>query len=362
METLKRCSACVLPESYPGITFDERGVCNYCLGHRNRRLRGKETLRARIEPYRDHARRTGQPYDCIVALSGGRDSTYVAHYAVRELGLRVLLYTFDNGFMPEQTKQNLMNTARLLGMDHIVQESTQMMKNVKHVLSSWVHRPSPAMIGFLCTGCRTGYERGLASTAREHGLGLAITGGGEPEGRSFAQRLLSPDQRVGKGLSLVRGALREVARNPRYVYDLGFVGRLATEFFYRFGYKARAKTKMVSLFRYIAWDEARIVDVIQGELGWQKPSHSSSSWRADCKVNELKNYLYARTLGFTKHDTLLSGMVRSSSMSRERALERLSSDNVISETFLQGVVAELGTRFDDLDAALCAYHGTRAQA
>jgi tRNA(Ile)-lysidine synthase TilS/MesJ len=175
-----------LPETYPGIEYDSHGVCNHCRTHHVRPIHGKAALDNLVDTRRA---RTG-PYDSIVALSGGRDSTYVAYYAAKVLGLKPLLYTFDNGMMPEQTVENVKGTARLLGLDHVVEKSDKVVKNAKHIMSCWVHRPSPAMIGLLCSGCRTGYVRGLAKTARAHRIPLVLTGGGEPE-RSFAQILLS---------------------------------------------------------------------------------------------------------------------------------------------------------------------------
>ena len=97
---LKRCSRCVLPETYPYIRFDDQGVCNFCRDQAptdQRDLKGEVELRRTIDKLRNHSGR----YDSIVALSGGRDSAYMAWYAVRKLGLKPLAFTVNNGFMPE---------------------------------------------------------------------------------------------------------------------------------------------------------------------------------------------------------------------------------------------------------------------
>jgi len=65
----------------PFITFDEKGVCNYCHNYKNIDYQGKEALEEALAPYRS---RNGRP-DCIVALSGGRDSTYGLHYVKKVL-------------------------------------------------------------------------------------------------------------------------------------------------------------------------------------------------------------------------------------------------------------------------------------
>jgi hypothetical protein len=294
----------------------------------------------------------------MVALSGGRDSSFAAYYAVKSLGLKALLYTFDNGFMPEQTTKNVKNVARLLDMDHVTLKSDAVRKNARHVMSCWVHKPSPAMIGLVCSGCQTGYVGGLVKTARKYQIPLIITGAGEPE-RSFAQRLLSTTHTRRKKLPLLAGLLRQVNDNPCYLSSPSFVVRLGSEFFYRFVSKAKKSEKTLSVFKYIGWSEDHILSVIQDELQWEKPSYSQSSWRADCAINELKNYLYKHTLGFTKHDELLSGMIRRQMMTRQEALQRLERDNEISRPFLQDLFKNLKLNFDDLEVALEKYQGTQ---
>ena len=290
----------------------------------------------------------------MVALSGGRDSSFAAHYAVNVLGLRALLYTFDNGFMPEQTTRNVNHVAQLLGINHVTIKSDTVRKNARHVMSCWMHKPSPAMIGLLCSGCQTGYVRGLVKTARRYRVPLVITGAGEPE-RSFAQRLLSTKHTRRKKLPLLAGLARQVKDNPRYLSSPSFVLRLGSEFFYRFVSRAKRSEKTMSVFKYIGWSEDHILSVIQEQLEWEKPSYSQSSWRADCAINELKNYLYKHTLGFTKHDELLSGMIRRQMMTREEALQRLRRDNEISRPFLENLFQDLKLNFGDLDSALENY-------
>jgi len=349
---LKRCSKCILPETYPGITFSENGVCNYCLTYRGRRRRreGEAGFRNFIEPYLNSSRK----YDCIVAVSGGRDSAFAAYYTVRVLGLRVLAYTWDNGFMPEQTKENIRNIVDLLRIDHVIEAHDYVKKNEKHIISSWIRKPSPAMIGFLCTGCKTGYIRGLVKTAQSYQIPLVIDGSGEPD-QSFAERLLSLTNSKRKKLPLMLGFSMEMIRNPFYVLSPKCLIGFTEEFFHSFVYKEDRDLGITPVFKFIEWNEADILSLIQNELNWKRPSYSRSSWRADCKLNELKNYLYRETLGFTKHDELLSGMIRKGMITREDALRRLENDTVISQQFLIELLDELELSFHDLDVALKEY-------
>jgi hypothetical protein len=73
----------------------------------------------------------------------------------------------------------------------------------------------------------------------------------------------------------------------------------------------------------------------------------------------LKDFLHRETLGFTKHDELLSGMIREGMTTREVALQRLERDNTISQPFLVELLEKLGLSFHDLDVALREYKRAR---
>jgi tRNA(Ile)-lysidine synthase TilS/MesJ len=347
---LKRCANCILPESYPGIAFNGQNVCNYCLTHKRTNYRGQAKLFDFVAPYRNSNRK----YDCIVAISGGRDSAFAAYYAVRVLNLKALAYTYDNGFMPEQTKENVKNIVDILGIDHVVEKDEYMRRNQKHIISSWIRRPSPATISLLCTGCQTDYKRGLVKTVESNKIPLVILGSGEPA-RSFAQRLLSVSGEIGKKFPLVLGFSEEILRNPYYVLSPSCLVAFTREFFYRFLHKYNKYFDRVRIFKYIEWNEETILSVIEEELAWKKPPDSTSSWRSDCKIHLLKQYLYMRMLGFTKNDEILSGMIKENMITREEALTRLESENAISQKFLAEFLDELGVSFSDLDISLKEY-------
>jgi hypothetical protein len=344
----------VLPETYPGITYDEQGVCNHCHTRKRRRRPGPKALREAIEAHRGSGK-----YDCIVALSGGRDSCYLAYYVVEELGMHPLLYTYDNGEMPQETWDNIRRIAEVYDLDLATTSSGRVPRYAKHLVSCWMRRPSAAMIGLLCSGCRTGFVQGVTRTAKEHGIPLILVGSGEPA-LSFAQGLLSTTGGRKEYLPMIAGMAGEWLRNPCYVLDPLFVIALGTEFVYRFWRKRPGGITRMPLFKYLEWDEETIVTTIQDKLGWRKTGYAQSTWRADCKISEFKDYLYYRMLGFTKNDELLSSMVRAGDISREQALTRLQKDNTTSPQFVKEMCSEHGLDYAELERAL-EKHGVQPQ-
>ena len=120
--TIKRCSRCIMDDSSdPTIRFNERGECNYCteaLEKIGTVYFPDEEGKKRLEPLLDKIKRDGKgkKYDCIMGLSGGLDSSYLA-YLGYTWGLRVLAIHIDDGFDTEISKSNLSKLLRATGFD-----------------------------------------------------------------------------------------------------------------------------------------------------------------------------------------------------------------------------------------------------
>ncbi|MCZ8158972.1 MAG: N-acetyl sugar amidotransferase [Rhizobiaceae bacterium] len=117
----QECKCCVMDTSDPWISFDERGVCNHCLayaryletvGTPKDRERKLEAMISGIK-----ARGKGKDYDCILGLSGGVDSSYLAWFAVEKLGLRPLVVHVDAGWNSELAVNNIQNIVQRLKLD-----------------------------------------------------------------------------------------------------------------------------------------------------------------------------------------------------------------------------------------------------
>ena len=356
-----RCSKCILPENYPQIDFDPTGECNYCrsnvVSHTQGRTGGKEEFLERLQRLKSKFVENDK-YDCMIGLSGGRDSSYVAYYVGVVLKLRPLLFVNDNGMMPIETKQNIQRIAERLNTDVVIRQR-DMRHVVGKVISHWVKSPSPAMIGTFCTGCMTGINGGAMAVADEYKTHLIVTGsGGELAsiGAGFPLQLITSSMDL-SNTKLLKGFGRELLKNPRYAMSLGLMGNAAVEAFYRFTWRdyARSKLASISLYSFVEWNEAEINATIKRELGWQRPAGATNDWRTDCKLHRIKEYLYERTIGFTKNDVLLSCLIRREEITRKEALERMEKENAISEEFLLDACATINVKLSDLQAAVEGY-------
>lgn len=119
----RACNRCVLDTSDDqNISFDPEGVCSYC--HTFDKDYKPYLLMSAIEKEKELKRRVeivkadgkGKKYDCIIGISGGVDSSYVAAKA-KELGLKALLIHFDNGWNSELAVKNIEQICRYTGFD-----------------------------------------------------------------------------------------------------------------------------------------------------------------------------------------------------------------------------------------------------
>lgn len=113
------CNKCVLPDNFPGVVFDEAGVCNHCVNAPTPSEVSETVARLHAELVEAIASNTGTgDYDCIVAYSGGKDSSYTLKVLVEQYGMKCLAVTVDNGFMSEQARINSKAVTSALGVDY----------------------------------------------------------------------------------------------------------------------------------------------------------------------------------------------------------------------------------------------------
>ncbi len=107
----KICSKCVMDTTDPDITFDENGVCNHC--HEVQKKLAERPKIEELEPLVAKIRKSGRDHNCLVGLSGGIDSSTVA-VLVKQLGLRPLAFSMDNGWNTKEADENVKNLVEKL--------------------------------------------------------------------------------------------------------------------------------------------------------------------------------------------------------------------------------------------------------
>ena len=115
------CTNCVMDTTDSVIQFDEKGVCDHCHNYYENILPNwhpDEQGKTKLDEIVARIKRDGQgkKYDCIIGLSGGVDSSYLAYFAVKKLGLRPLLFACDTGWNLNVAVQNVEKITKGLNM------------------------------------------------------------------------------------------------------------------------------------------------------------------------------------------------------------------------------------------------------
>jgi len=118
---MQYCTRCVYPANHPlGLVFDANGVCSGCRIHEEKDQMDWAARWARLEAlvggYRD---RTGRHFDCVVPVSGARDSYFIVHTVKRRLGLNPLLVSFNKQFNTRLGIRNLAYLRTIFDCDHM---------------------------------------------------------------------------------------------------------------------------------------------------------------------------------------------------------------------------------------------------
>ena len=297
-------------------------------------------------------------YNCIVAYSGGRDSTYILWYAVKRLGLKTLAVFTDNGYTPDHTKRNIKRICEKLGTDLIVKRYSTLPRAFPGMLKAWMRKPSSATVGLLCAGCAGGRRLRLPLVAQKYRIPLMLSGGGEPV-NSFAELMVAPGNRVVRKADLLRGFAAEFTKNPRLALSPIRISIMGFDFSMRYFGSSIIKLlgigypkKLIFPYRYIGWDEKTIMHNITSELDWEAGDLSGTPWRSDCLVAPLKNYIYGKMLGFHKVDEILSSMVRIGQIDRNAALDRVTRESWVNPTYLGNFLRSVGISLKELDEVI----------
>lgn len=168
---LQYCVRCCMPETAEGIKFDDRGVCNACnsseekmhINWEEREKKLKEKLERHKEKYKDRA------YDCIVPISGGKDSFFQTHILTKVYGMRPLAVTFSHNWFTEVGKRNLENLLETFDVDHL-------MYTPRRGLVNRLARRSIEKIGDSCWHCHAGIGAFVVKIAIKFDIPLIIWG------------------------------------------------------------------------------------------------------------------------------------------------------------------------------------------
>ena len=344
---LRRCVKCILPETMPFIEFDDAGVCNFCKAYESCKPLGLETLREAVAPFR---RNDGQP-DCVVGLSGGRDSCYGLHFVKKELGLNPVAFTYDWGVITDLARRNQARLCGKLGVEHILVSADIERKRryVRQNVKAWLRKPSLGMIPLFMAGDKQ-YFYYANQVRRELGVEMSFLFENQMERighKSGFCGIKENNRRIYninlfEKLKIASFFTSQYLSNPGYLNSsvLDSFGAFLSSYFLPHG-------RHFQLFEHIPWDEELVKKTLRDEYDWELSPDTPSTWRIGDGTAAFYNYIYNTVAGFTENDGLRSNQIREGHIDRKTALEIVHKENQPRWESLQWYADTIGFDLDE---------------
>lgn len=327
---LRRCTKCLLPETFPFIYYDNEGGCNYCNNYKlKNQPKPLDDLLQLIEPYRG---KNGN-YDCIVPYSGGRDSTFTLHIAKKILGLNPIAFTYDWGMVTDLARRNSARVCGKLGVENIIVAADIFKKrnNIKKNILAWLKKPSLGMVPLFMAGDKYFFYY-TNQLKKQTGIQLNIWGINNLENTDFKTgfagvKPIFEKERIYslslEGMSSFFTYLgKNLLKNPSY-FNSSNLDSLGS-FFSRYMYPQK---HYYNLFDFYQWNEKEIEDLIFKEYGWETATDTKTTWRIGDGTAGFYNYIYFTVAGFSEIDTFRSNQIREGLLLREEGLRLIEEEN-----------------------------------
>jgi len=331
---LEYCTRCGVASNLPGTTYDGDGVCNLCIAYQAYADKAEAYFRTPAE-FKGvmelmKAGRTGD-YDCLVMLSGGKDSTYML-YQLCALGLKPFVFTLDNGFISDEAKANIDRVVRALGVDHVYGTTPHMNEIFVDSLKRFAN---------VCNGCFKTLYTLTVNLAQEKGIRHIVTG--LSRGQFFETRLTPDvfqreDFQVEKLDALVLEARKEYHRRPDAV-----ACNLDVEIFR--GDSVLDHIQFVDFYRYWSVPLAELHDFLRNHTPWTRPSDTGRS--TNCLINDLGIFVHKKQRGFHNYALPYSWDVRLGQKTRDEAMNELEDE--IDESRVRKLMTEIGYELPESD-------------
>ena len=332
----KVCSRCVSDTTMSEIKFDSEGVCNFCHLHDKfiemypLGQKGQQIINNLVQQIKKDGK--GKPFDCIIGLSGGTDSTYLLYWAV-EHGLRPLAVSFDNGWNTDIAVRNIRNATEILGVElHTIIADWEEMKDLQRAFlkASVSDADAPTDYAIYSVLHKEAVKAGVKYSLNGHSFRAEGT---VPKSWSYF------DGRYVKSVLKKHGTLKRIKSFPlmsitRYAY-----------------YSLFKRIRDIRIFDYIEYNKAEAKNIIKEKLKWED---YGGHHHENIFTRFFQSYYLPVKFGIDKRKVEYSALMRSGQMTREEALDDLSKPYPFKQEDVDFVIKKLGFDSDEWDKIMKA--------
>ena len=312
-DKLQYCTRCCLPETMEGITFDELGVCTPCRSseekmHINWKDKQSELIKI-LNKFRDK-----NYYDCLLPISGGKDSTFQAYVLDKVYKINSLAVTHGTNWMSLTGRYNLENCINKFNLDHLF-----FLPNRNTI--NKVAKRSPELIGDACWHCHIGTQTFPMQTAVKWQIPLMIYGESiaERDGRGSYKKILKPEEKYYYGLNVSAKVepIKYVDKDIKYseVQIWNYPSKQEM---------TESHIIYLHLGDYIFWDEQKQTEFIINQFAWRINNRVENTYKGyksnECVMAGVHDYLNFIKRGVGRATLHASDDVRRGLIKRDEAI------------------------------------------
>jgi predicted PP-loop superfamily ATPase len=315
------CTQCILPETFPGISFNAEGVCSFC-SRPSKNSAAKTDEKKKYEQkfiglLNDHIipmRTKDRAYDILMAFSGGKDSTYTMSLLKLKYGLRILAVSFDNGFISDTAVLNIKQVTDSLGIDHLFfKPKWDILKKVFSAAGEreLYSRKSLERASTICTTCIGMVKSVCLKMAIEQNIPM-IGYGWSPGQAPLQSAIMKNNPALSRmAQQSILGPLRELVGadiEPYFLQERHYTD----------------PDKFPFNVHPMAWEfynEETILNEIT-RYGWKAPADTDSN-STNCLLNAYANDIHLTKYKFHPYVWEIANMVREGVMTREDGYHKI---------------------------------------
>lgn len=335
---MKRCKRCILPDTFPGAFFDRDGICKFCRDQPSQKeaILERNKLKEEMELVFNQFK-TGSDYHCIVAFSGGKDSSYTLWLLAEVYQLNCLAVMIDNGYIAEEAIQNGKNLTAALGVDfHLLRPSPKFMKGVvKKSLQGGVHsKLALRRASEVCNSCISLINHQMLRLAIQMDIPMIAGGyitGQVPKSSAVMKLDLKVKQKFSENST--RQMVKHFGEESRRYYSLPDLKEHHREFVY-----------LINPILTVDYSEEMVYEVIE-KYDWKQPENTGKN-SSNCLLNDLGIKAHQKQQGYNPYVFEIAEMVRNAQMSREEALAKV--EGALNEEQNRTILKDLQLKEEDL--------------
>lgn len=303
------CTNCVMDTTDSKIVFDEHGVCDYCNSYKNEILPNwnpDESREIELEKIAEQIKKEGQgkEYDCILGLSGGTDSSYLAYIAKEKMGLRPLIYTVDTGWNLNVAVENIERLVKTLDLDMYTEViNWDEMKDLQLAFFK-------AQVAYQDLPQDHVIFAGLYNYAVKNGIKYVLTGS-----NNATECVRPPIEWVHlNDLKLIKDIHKRFGQTKLRTLPM------CSMFKYRLYYQYIKGMKRVAPLDMIHYDKEAAEKELKEKFGWEKYENKHYE---NIFTRFYEGYYLPKKFGYDKRKSYFSNLVLTGQMTRAEALEKL---------------------------------------